>query len=412
MAYKRLTTKTLIEQMHRIATKHFLAGILVLVSAFFAAAQTPENPAKPVILSGEVTSVDATKIVMTTKEGAVEIPLAAKTVYKRISAEKPDPSAATAAALTDVAVGDKVSISVIIGADKKPQPARTVYLMTKADITQKQNKESMEWRTRGIAGRVSAIDALASKITVEQRGLMGSTNIVVTPKEGIKYLRYAQNSVQYSEAKSSTIAEIKPGDMLRALGDKSADGMTFSAEEIVSGAFQTRAGTVKSVDAASNQIVITDLATNKDLTVSVTPTSVMKQFPADQAQRMAQFQMAGQGGGFRPAGQGNVPSAPNAAANPNGPRPGMGGGMRPGGGAGIDDMLDRFPNITAADLKAGDVIAVSSTKNGDPDKITAIKLLSGVEPFLRAAQMAAARQGGPQRQLDLNIPGLDGFGTP
>jgi hypothetical protein len=76
-------------------------------------------------------------------------------------------------------------------------------------------------------------------------------------------------------------------------------------------------------------------------------------------------------------------------------------------------MLDRFPNITAADLKVGDVIAVSSTKNGVVDHITAIKLLAGVEPFLRAAQMAAARQqGGPQRSLDLNIPGLDGFGTP
>ena len=86
--------------------------------------------------------------------------------------------------------------------------------------------------------------------------------------------------------------------------------------------------------------------------------------------------------------------------------------MRPGGGAGLDDMLDRFPNITAADLKAGDVIAVSSSKNADLDRITAIKLLSGVEPFLRAAQMQAARQGGNQRSLDLNIPGLDGFGTP
>jgi hypothetical protein len=75
-------------------------------------------------------------------------------------------------------------------------------------------------------------------------------------------------------------------------------------------------------------------------------------------------------------------------------------------------MLDRFPNITAADLKAGDVIAVSSTKNGELDRVTAIKLLSGVEPFLRAAQMASAQQGGPRRQLDLNIPGLDGFGTP
>jgi hypothetical protein len=401
--------------MNKSIKNYIVLVVLVLGSTLAALGQTPENSMKPVIVSGDVTSIDGSKIAITTKDGAMEIALGAKTEYKRVSAEKPSMSTATPVALADISVGDKVAISVIIGADKKPQPARTVYLMTKADIAQKQTKESTEWRTRGIAGRVTAVDALASKITVEQRGLMGSTTVVVTPKENIKYLRYAPDSVKYSEAKASSIAEIKPGDMLRALGDKAADGTTLAAEEIVSGAFQTRAGTVKSVDTTKNEIVVTDLATNKDLTIAIIPSSILKQFPQEQAQRMAQFQMGGQGGGFRPAGQGNTPAPAgnaNAAANPNGARPGMGGGMRPGGGGGLDDMLDRFPNITAADLKAGDVIAVSSTKNGELDRVTAIKLLSGVEPFLRAAQMASAQQGGPRRQLDLNIPGLDGFGTP
>lgn len=399
--------------MNKLLKINLIAIILVFGISLAGFAQTTENLMKPIIVSGEVTLIDSGKISLTTKDGAMEIALAAKTEYKRVSAEKPSLSTAMPVTLTDISVGDKVAVSVIFGVDKKPQPARTVYLMTKADIAQKQTKESTEWRTRGIAGRVTAIDTLASKITIEQRGLIGSATIVVTPKENIKYLRYAPDSVKYSEAKPSSIAEIKPGDMLRALGDKGTDGTTLAAEEIVSGAFQTRAGTVKAVDSAKNEIIVTDLATKKDFTIAVIPSSILKQFPAEQAQRMAQFQMGGQGG-FRPGGQGqgnpNAPAAnANAAANPNSPRPG--GGMRPGG-AGLDDMLDRFPNITTADLKAGDVIAVSSTKNGGLDRITAIKLLSGVEPFLRAAQTQAARQGGSQRQLDLNIPGLDGFGTP
>jgi hypothetical protein len=398
-----------------LRNKITLTAILILACGLFtfSQAQTPD-PMKPVIVTGEVTAIDAAKISVTTKDGPLEIELVPKTVYKRVSAEKPDASTATPAALEDISVGDKVLISVLFGADKKPQPARTVYLMTKADIAQKQTKESQEWRTRGIAGRVTAIDALAGKITVEQRGLMGSTTITVTPKENIKYLRYAPDSIKFSEAQASTIGEIKPGDMVRALGDKGADGTTFAAEEIVSGAFQTRAGTVKSVDTTKNEIVVEDLATKKDLTIAIMPTSIVKQFPQDQAQRMAQFQMGGQGGGFRPGGAqgGNPPAAGQTnAPNPGGQRPGgFGGGMRPGGG--IDDMLDRFPNITAADLKAGDVIAVSSTRGSNLDRITAIKLLSGVEPFLRAAQMSAARQGGNGRAIDLNIPGLDGFGTP
>ena len=81
------------------------------------------------------------------------------------------------------------------------------------------------------------------------------------------------------------------------------------------------------------------------------------------------------------------------------------GGQRAGG---IDEMLERFPNITAADLKAGDMIAVSSSKNHTPDRITAIKVLAGVEPFVKAAQIQAAASGSRRVTQSLSIPGLDG----
>jgi len=156
--------------------------ITIFATVSFAFTQAPDNPNKPVILFGDVTSIDASKVIITTKDGPVEIALAAKTGYKRVSAETLNFSAATSAALEDISIGDKVAVSVIYGADKKTQPARTVYLMTKADLTQRQTKETQEWRTRGIAGRVTTIDPLAGKITVEQRGLVGSSTITVTRK--------------------------------------------------------------------------------------------------------------------------------------------------------------------------------------------------------------------------------------
>ena len=395
--------------MLRNHTSLFYSVILSLVLSAGALSQTPD-PMKPSVATGDVTALDAAKIVLQTKDGALNISLSDKTEYKRVPAETPSLKAAVAATFSDISVGDKLVVSGIYGTDRSTLPARTIYIMSKSDIAQKQAKDSEAWRTRGIAGKVTAIDQLGGKITVEQRSLMGSTSVVVTPKDGVKYLRYAPDSVKFSEAKPSSIAEIKVGDMVRALGDKGADGTTLAAEEIVSGAFQTRAGKVKSIDVANNQIVVTDMQTNKDLTIAVIPSSELKKFPEEMANRMAQFQGGG-AGGFRPAGGGQ--GAPAGGGQPQGSggqgRPGFGGGAR---GGGIDDMLERFPTITPADLKVGDVIAVSSTKNSDLDRITAIKLLAGVEPFLRAAQMSAARQGGSQRQLDLNIPGLDSFGTP
>ena len=388
-------------------TAFSLTLLTALVSPVFA--QTVQPPAKPSLIAGDVTSVAAGKIVLTTKDGPLDVVLSDKTIYKRVPPENPMMSAAVAAAFADIGEGDKVVVSGFLGADKKSMPARTVYLMTKSDIAQRNAKDSEEWKTRGITGRVVSVDPVAKKINVETRTLTGSSTIALTPKDTARFMRYAPDSVKFSEAKTSSLLEVQTGDMLRALGDKSADGTSFTAEEVVTGAFQTVAGTVKAIDTVKNEVVITDLRTKKDVTVAIGPSSLLKKFPAEMATRMAGFQ--GGQGGVRPVGQGATAPQGNP---PNGQAPtGQGrSGFAGRGGGGIDDMLDRFPTITAADLKVGDMIAVSSTKTGALDKITAIKLLAGVEPFLRAAQASGGRQGGSGGLDNFNIPGLDGFGAP
>src|SRR5262245_53970814 len=147
--------------MLRKRTVLIIAVIFVVGCLSSVRAQTTDTPVKPTIVIGEVTAIDSAKITLQTKDGALEVALIDKTEYKRVSAEKPSLSTATPSSLSDISVGDKVAVSVIFGADKKPQPARTVYLMTKADIAQKQTKDTEEWRTRGITGRVVNIDQLA-----------------------------------------------------------------------------------------------------------------------------------------------------------------------------------------------------------------------------------------------------------
>ena len=390
------------------------AFILMAGSYFGLAAQATSM--KPSVITGDVTSVESGKIVIQTKDGALDVTVTDKTVYKRVPPENPDPKAAVASSHADIGVGDKLLVTGIFPDDKKTVlPARSVYLMTKSDIAQKQVKESERWATRGISGRVASVDQITNQIKIEVRGLANTTTVVVTPKDGARVLRYAPNSVKFSEAKASSVKEVQAGDMLRALGDRSPDGASFTAEEIVTGAFRTVAGTVKAVDAGKNEVVITDAQSKKDITVELGAASVMKKFPEEMAQRLAGAGPGGArpGGGPGAAGQTRPPAdgAAGGARPGGGPGRGFGGG---GGGRGIDDMLERFPTITAADLKAGDVIAVSSTKNNTPDRITAIKLLAGVEPFLRAAQAQAAAGGqrGQGGTLSLDIPGLDGFGGP
>lgn len=380
----------------------FLSALFVFLLSASSLVVRAQDAMKPSVVMGEVAAVSEGKIVLQTKDGAVDVALSDKTEYKRVPPENPSLKAAVASAFSDIAVGDKLMVTGMLAADKKSIPAKAVYLMTKADIAGKQTKDQEQWKTRGISGKVTAINPQTKEITVSSRGLMGAeTKTTLTPKDNAVFRRYAPDSVSYSEAKTSSLDEIKVDDFIRARGDKSADGASFQAEEIVSGAFQTVAGTITAIDAAKNEITINNIQTKKDIKVVVGQNSTLKQFPAEMAQRMAAMQM---GGGMQPT-PGVRPPQPAGGQTP---QPNGGGGMR-GAGGGIDEMLERFPTITLSDLKVGEMIAFSSTKGTSADRATAIKLLAGVEPFLKAAQTTGNNNGG-RRSVDssFSIPGLDG----
>ncbi|HVE59846.1 MAG TPA: hypothetical protein VNB22_23740 [Pyrinomonadaceae bacterium] len=362
--------------------------------------------------------INGEKIVLKTKDGDLEAVLSDKTQYFRVPPENPTLKAAVASTVTEIGVGDKLLVTGILSEDKKTIPAKSVYLITKSDIANKQTKEQEEWRTRGIAGKVVSYNLATKIITVSIRGLTGEKMVSVTPKEKVEFYRYAPDSVKFSEAKKGVITDIEVGDSIRALGDKNADGSELKAEKIVTGAFKTIGGTITAINAEKNEVTINDFQTKKEMMIVVTDASILKQFPAEMANRMAMMQGGGQGG-FRPPtqGGGQTTPQPNPQQTPQtqGQTPnGQGGGFRAGGGGGIDDMIDRFPPVKVADLKVGEMIAVSSTKSADPTRIKAIKLLSGVEPFVKLAQAQMASGGGGNRgggaNSNFTIPGLDGFG--
>lgn len=417
----------------------FLLGVAASVGAQTPAA-TPapagaaaDSAIKPNLAVGEITAVDSAgnKISLRTNDGAIDVVLSPATVYKRIPPETPRLTAAVDAALSDMSVGDKVLVTGKVAADKKSVPAKAVYLMTKADIGKRNAAESQAWRTRGVSGRVVSLNPNKEEFTIAARGMAGEQNIVVSAKENVNYRRYAPNSVKFDDAQKSSFSELKIGDQVRALGDKSADNTAFQAERIVFGSFKMVGGTITAIDAAKNEITIKELQTNKPITIAVNNASTLKKFPAEMATMMATRMSgggmqpstgAGAGGAavvvMRPSQQGTQPAANQGqGAPPNGTMrggsgAGAGAGMRGGNRGEVDDLLERFPTISLGDLKVGDAIAISSTASADANRYTAIKLVAGVEPFFKAPQMAAGGQrGGNQPQI--NIPGLDGgFGTP
>lgn len=403
-------------------------SLLITAMALGAFAQ---DAVKPSAVPGDVTFISAEKITLKTANGDFDAVLSDKTQYFKVPPENPTLKAAVAATFEDLGVGDKVLVTGVMSADKKSLPARSVYLMSKSAIALRQQKEREDWRVRGTVGRVENFNPQTNVITVVTRSMGADRKVAIKTGGATEFYRYAPDSIEFSKALKSKLGDIEPNDEIRVLGNKNTDGSEVEAEKVVTGALRQNSGTIKAIDLAKNEIVITDSATKKDVAVVILDNSIMRQFPAEMAQRLAAMQLmqGGGGGGMRPPGQGGgvqpgqgnnqpVTRPPGTGQTPGQttgqtpgqtPGAGMGGGMRAGGA--FDDS--RLPTVKLSDLKVGDAIGVLSTRNRDVARVRAIKLFSGVEPFIKMAEMAASRPGGGQGQgggSSLNIPGLDGFG--
>ena len=202
------------------------------------------------------------------------------------------------------------------------------------------------------------------------------------------------DSVKFADAKPANFAELKVGDQLRAVGAKSEDGSHYDAEKMVFGTFHNIGATVTSVDPQSNTLTVKNLATNKPLTVHVSADCKMHQLPEGLAQTIARLSSGGAAGG---AGRGGAPGAPGAGdmaqGGPGGPggagasasgSPGAGGGMRRGGMGNLSQALEYMPTVTLNDLKRGEPIVIFSSEETTPSEVTAIYILTGVEPILAA----------------------------
>src|SRR5262249_48711244 len=117
--------------------------------------------------------------------------------------------------------------------------------------------------------------------------LGANKNVTVTTTKATVVRRYAPGSVNFDEATPAPLDQIKVGDQLRARGQRSADGSSLQADEIVSGSFRNIAGTVTSIDANAKSITVNDLTTKKPVVVKMNAASQLKKLAQPVAQRIA-----------------------------------------------------------------------------------------------------------------------------
>lgn len=273
--------------------------------------------------------------------------------------------------------------------------ASTVVVMKKSDLETKHKQDLQDWQKRGVGGLVSAVDPAAGTVTISVASFTGKKNIVIHASKTTAIRRYPPDSWQFDDAKASTLQQIRPDDQVSARGDRNADGTELTAEEIVSGEFRNVAGTVNSVDASSSTLNVQDLLSKKTVVVKIAPDSLLRQVPPEMAQRIAmRWKTAAGSATGVPGSTPAIPATPAGATTGGGTGPGGNGtsGHFGGGAPDFQQMINRMPAVTLADLHKGDAVMIVATEGTSSEPGTAVKLISGVEPIFRAAPSASAAQ--------------------
>jgi len=371
---------------HRQVKKMKLLGIMACAVAFSASAQTPSG-AK--LVAGEITAVDASAKQFKVKgdDGVnYNIALQDNTIYLRMPLGETDQKKAVRITLADVHAGDRLITRGPLADDTKTVTVRTVITMAKGDVAQKQARDEADWQKRGITGIATAVNAGSKEIIVTTRGRDSKT--LTIDAASAEFHRYAPDSTRFADAKPSSLAEVQPGDTVRVLGDRSEDGTRVKAQEIVSGAFETIAGTVISADAATGEVRLTNLQTKKTVTVKTTSNTMLRRIDEQVATMLARRMRPAAGGDA--SAQAGPPSEGRGGADGGAGGRGV-GGRGPGGSGDLQQVLERSPQLALADLKKGDAVIVSGAKAPEGVPVMAFSFVAGVEPFLAAAPRTAGQ---------------------
>ena len=365
----------------------FSLGLLLLAGGMsgHGVAAYAQAPAAVPPQVGTVKAISGTSLTVATDAGpTVTLVVPDAAVVKQLPAGSTDMKAAAASQFSSISVGDRVLASVKAGDTPTSFTVRTVIVTKAGEIAQKNAADQADWKKNGTAGLVASVGPAPGTVTVTE----GTKKVVVTTSTKTNFLRFNGDSAKFQDAKPGTADQIHAGDQIQARGVKSADGLSVQADEVLSGSFKNLSGVIASIDPATGKITLKDLATKKMYSVEVTANSDVRKMPLQQATAYA----ARTNGGAAPArggrGGGAPAPAPDPSADPGagaGGRGGPGGRGGAGGGGDLASMIPRMPTGTLADLKKGDAVMVVATEPtpGATD-VTAVTLLSGVEPILTA----------------------------
>jgi hypothetical protein len=395
----------------RTLIAQLLGAAFLFVSASLAQNPVPQAAKPDQHVLGTIVTVDPASHRITVKEDktgtAYAISLEKTRTLLKVQPGAKDLKTAARITANDLAAGDRVDIRGYKAEDTPTSiAAASLILMSARELQQARQAEMNDWRQRGIAGTVTYVDAAGLKFNINVRTAEGPQSLIVHVSSSAQLTRYSPENPKTPVA--SKLADIQPGDQVRVLGDKTADGSAITAERVYSGSFRTVAGTISSIGSDGNEITVTDLQTKQSVQVVLTTDSAIRKLPPQMAMMLARRlnpsvrqPESATGGSNSPAG------TPSLGAKAGEAEPGSSSGangMSAARSGDISQIIERLPKIAIADLKSGDAVVVSGAAGNDKSQLVATNIIAGVEPIFQSAPPRRGRSPGGDWNLDTALP--------
>lgn len=326
--------------------------------------------------SGTVKAVTPSDMVLTTAAGQdYAVNLTPVTKVMLVDPVTRDIKTARVGSLADIAAGDKAVVSGTVGDSGQTLNAARVLLLKSGAIAAMHAEQEAAW-AKSVGGIVRSKDEATHTLTV----VNGARSYTVDTRPSTVVRRYSNGSVRFQDAVMSTVSAIEPGDQVQARGERSADGSTVHADEIVAGSFSNFSGLLTAVDPAASTITLKDLASKRTVTVAISPQSNLRRVPAEYAAGAA-ARAASARGGAAPGNRADRAESGQGETN----RSAQGGAAGAARRMDLSRMVNRLPTEQLSDLKPGDAVMIVASNSGEGGHSTAVTLLSGVEQILAAS---------------------------
>jgi transcription antitermination factor NusG len=146
------------------------ATIFALTALLFSAASAQTPAPAHLQITGTVTTVNASAnevSVKSDKGETIALTLTAHSFVFRLPPGETDPKKAVKIVIGDLAAGDRVAATYQPSSDQKTMEARTLMVMSKADVAEIHQKEEEDWSKRGTTGIVTLIDPATKVATIK-----------------------------------------------------------------------------------------------------------------------------------------------------------------------------------------------------------------------------------------------------